>query len=307
MSYAISEVSPLEVVIFRGGPNEDVSEFLGAIRRVAVIQGRHSDDEWMVSYTESCLRGYAMGWFDEVSSGVPTMDWKSLRKAFLGRFRIQDSYPAYALPPAAVPQASTVAASRRPMVQKAPLPVTVDDSFGDLRAQGFFKKLIIGNSGVGKSCLLSRYLGHGWVPSNTPTAGIHFEVNYLLFGDESTLVKDVYWDASGTEECRTLLGPYCQGMDRIWIVYDVTDPKSFQDVRQWLDLVVRHNPTAKWKLRLIGNKCDLYDLRVIQMQQGRDLASELGIPQFFETSARTNEGVQKMHNNNLGVIKRCKT
>ncbi|KAG8985906.1 hypothetical protein FRB93_005581 [Tulasnella sp. JGI-2019a] len=148
MSYAISEVSPLEVVIFRGGPNEDVSEFLGAIRRVAVIQGRHSDDEWMVSYTESCLRGYAMGWFDEVSSGVPTMDWKSLRKAFLGRFRIQDSYPAYALPPAAVPQASTVAASRRPMVQKAPLPVTVDDSFGDLRAQGFFKKLIIGNSGT---------------------------------------------------------------------------------------------------------------------------------------------------------------
>ncbi|KAG9021267.1 hypothetical protein FRB95_002500 [Tulasnella sp. JGI-2019a] len=107
----ISSPTPLEVLEFRGGPTEDVSSFLGAIKRAAVIQGRHSDDRWMVSYAESCLRGDAMTWFDELGPEIAT-DWRSFRKALLHRFQRPDSHranspplaPAAAPPPAAAPR-----------------------------------------------------------------------------------------------------------------------------------------------------------------------------------------------------------
>ncbi|KAG8989017.1 GTP-binding protein [Tulasnella sp. JGI-2019a] len=227
----IPSPAPLEELKFRGGPNEDVSDFLGAIKRAAIKQDRHLDDKWMVSYTESCLRGDAMEWFDEMGPDVATMDWMSLR--------------------------------------------------------------------VGKSCLLSRQLGRGWVSSTTPTVGIHYETSTRLARFEAgdlVVDKQAFWDASGKDEYRSLIGPYCPGTTRIWIVYDITDQKSFQDVRRWFDLVMQHNSTAKTILRLVGNKCDLHNRRVVQQQQGRDLAKELGISQFYETSAKTNEGIQEMWN-----------
>ncbi|KAG8991669.1 hypothetical protein FRB94_012352 [Tulasnella sp. JGI-2019a] len=101
----ISSPPPLEDLEFRGGPTEDVTRFLAAIKRAAVIQGRHSDDEWMISYIESCLGGDAMAWFDELGPEVTT-DWRSLRKALLHRFHKPDSYTAQS-PIAAAPPATT--------------------------------------------------------------------------------------------------------------------------------------------------------------------------------------------------------
>ncbi|KAG9031172.1 hypothetical protein FRB95_003076 [Tulasnella sp. JGI-2019a] len=76
----ISSPPPLEDLEFQGRPNEDVSRFLGAVMRAALIQGRHLDREWMFAYTESCLRGDAMEWFDNMSADIARMDWSSLRK-----------------------------------------------------------------------------------------------------------------------------------------------------------------------------------------------------------------------------------
>ncbi|KAG8989084.1 hypothetical protein FRB94_014682 [Tulasnella sp. JGI-2019a] len=70
--YNAASPALLEVLEFRGGPNEDVTRFLAAIKRVAVSQGRHLDDEWTVSYTESCLGGDAMRWFDEIGPDTAT-------------------------------------------------------------------------------------------------------------------------------------------------------------------------------------------------------------------------------------------
>ncbi|KAG9018435.1 GTP-binding protein [Tulasnella sp. JGI-2019a] len=416
MSNNVSNPVPLEELEFGGGPNEDVSKFLGAVKRVALTQGRHLDHEWVIEYIESCLRGDALDWFDEMDPDeVAAMDWRSLRKAFLGRFRGAPPATPTAEPtatPTAVPAATTAtdakanaakraksdvedaaetepgasvtagkkatgivakkgtapmdmamateaaataeaatraataaakraataaatatkaatavaeamaeakaavaemkaaagtgtAAARKHEVPKAPLPSTISDMFSGTKATWVSKILLLGNSGVGKSCLLSRHLGYRWDPSATPTAGIHHEININLLqpkGSTISLNKVVFWDASGLEECRNTVGPYCLGMTRIWIVYDVTDQKSFQDVRQWFDLVMQHNPGGKEVLRLIGNKCDLHDRRVIQEQQGRNLANELKIPQFFETSARTNDGVREMSNKFLNLL-----
>ncbi|KAG8988206.1 GTP-binding protein [Tulasnella sp. JGI-2019a] len=296
---------PLEALEFWGGPNEEVTAFLGTVKRVAMMHDRHSDNEWLVSYTESCLRGDAMRWFDTMGPDAATMDWSSLRRLFLSRFNTRDLRSAN-------PPAPAAAAIGRPISQEiptAPLPATVAVHFDDIQAMWLHKILILGNSGVGKSCLLSRSLGHGWIPSTTPTIGIHYETVAMQIlpasGRGATLSKTALWDVSG-KECRSRLGPYCQGMGEIWIVYDITDRNSFQDVKQWFDLVMQHNPMAKARLYLIGNKRDLHNQRVVQRQQGCDLARELGIPRFYETSARTNEGVTEMWGMWLGIIRQYK-
>ncbi|KAG8977255.1 hypothetical protein FRB94_001109 [Tulasnella sp. JGI-2019a] len=146
MSYdtrSVGEVSSpavLEALEFRGGSNEDVTAFLGAARRVAIVQGRQSDYEWLVTYVESCLRGDAMRWFDEKDLGANAKDWSSLRRLFLSRFDTHD-----------IPPSAPVAAAIRPPEQevpKAPLPVTVINKFCDYKANRFYKILIIGNSGT---------------------------------------------------------------------------------------------------------------------------------------------------------------
>ncbi|KAG9014310.1 Ras- protein Rab-1A [Tulasnella sp. JGI-2019a] len=296
----------LEELKFYGGPDEDVSDFLGAIQRVAIIQGKHSDSEWIVSYTESCLRGDALDWLIERDPDeVDTMDWRTLRKILLRQFRRRDSHPVYTPPPAAA------AATSRPIVQEAPtapLPATIGTDFSGTKAKASSvnKILVLGNRGVGKSYLLSRAFGHGWISEPTSTVGIHHQTIPRLVQKGGrggyTLVKQALWDVSGTEECGSKLGPYCRGMNEIWIVYDVTDQESFQGVRQWFKFVMQYNPEAKAVLYLIGNKCDLYDRRVIHKQQGRNLADELGIPRYFETSARTNEGVMGLWGPTMGVI-----
>ncbi|KAG8992321.1 GTP-binding protein [Tulasnella sp. JGI-2019a] len=293
MSYSTSKIPDLEaieILEFRGSANEDVTAFLGAIKRVAIMHGRHLDYEWLISYTESCLRGDAMRWFYKTDPRTTIKDWSALCRLFLDRFDTPDIHPAN-------PPAPAAAAIRRPNayeVPKAPLPITVGPEFGrhKAKANDVYKILFIGNSGVGKSCLLSRHLGYGWVSSSTPTVGIHFEVQHLVLRENTFLIKGVYWNISGAED-RNQLGPYYKGINVVWIVYDVTDQKSFQDVRQWFNLVKQYCSTVHTML-LIGNKRDEYDRRVIQEQQGRDLAKELGISKFFETSARTNEGVQQI-------------
>ncbi|KAG9020940.1 hypothetical protein FRB95_003195 [Tulasnella sp. JGI-2019a] len=114
----ISSSTPLEDLEFWGRPNEVVSRFLGAIMRAAIIQGRHSDEGWMVAYTESCLRGDALEWFDNTSADVAKMEWSSLRKALLCRFHRPDPYMA-SPPPSAVATGGTVVAATEAAVAGA--------------------------------------------------------------------------------------------------------------------------------------------------------------------------------------------
>ncbi|KAG8871271.1 GTP-binding protein [Tulasnella sp. 332] len=269
----------LAPLTFGGAPNEDVTAFLGAVKRVAVLQGRQRDDQWIVDYVESCLRGDAMRWFDGIGPGATQLEWGPLRRLFLERFKNHNMPPASASAPPAAPPAAM-----RLLVQPSPLPplyTAIREQCGEVKTK--LRKEIV--------------LGHGWIPSHKPTAGIHHEIEINLLEQKDKLpsvYKFAFWDASGADQYRSMIGPYCAGMTRIWLVYDVTDKKSFENVRTWFDLVRRSWPEGQKTLRLIGNKCDLYDQRVVHEDQGRELAEELGIPQFFETSAKTNEGVPEM-------------
>lgn len=149
-----------------------------------------------------------------------------------------------------------------------------------------FKLVLIGDSGVGKSCLLLRFSDDAFTESFISTIGVDFRFQTVKIGDKT--VKMQIWDTAGQERFRTITSAYYRGADGIIMVYDVTHRESFDHVREWLKEVDKYASPDTCKL-LIGNKCDRED-KVVRTEEGAALAKELGMP-FLETSARTAENV----------------
>ncbi|CAE6429584.1 unnamed protein product [Rhizoctonia solani] len=153
------------------------------------------------------------------------------------------------------------------------------------------KLLLIGDSGVGKSCLLLRFCDDAWTPSFITTIGIDFKIRTIEL--DGKRIKLQIWDTAGQERFRTITTAYYRGAMGILLVYDVTDEKSFNSkshIRTWHANVEQHASEGVNKI-LIGNKSDWVDKKAITEDQGRALADELGI-KFMETSAKANEGVE---------------
>jgi len=150
------------------------------------------------------------------------------------------------------------------------------------------KLLLIGDSGVGKSCLLLRFCDDAWTPSFITTIGIDFKIRTIEL--DGKRIKLQIWDTAGQERFRTITTAYYRGAMGILLVYDVTDERSFNNVRTWHSNIEQHASEGVNKI-LIGNKCDWVDKKAVTEEQGRELAQELGI-KFMETSAKVNEGVE---------------
>jgi len=150
------------------------------------------------------------------------------------------------------------------------------------------KLLLIGDSGVGKSCLLLRFCDDAWTPSFITTIGIDFKIRTIEL--DGKRIKLQIWDTAGQERFRTITVAYYRGAMGILLVYDVTDERSFNNIRTWYSNVEQHASEGVNKI-LIGNKCDWAEKRVVTVQQGQELAAELGIP-FMETSAKVNISVE---------------
>ena len=157
-----------------------------------------------------------------------------------------------------------------------------DDSYDYL-----FKAVLIGDSGVGKSNLLSRFVQDSFSTDNKTTIGVEFAAKTIE--TEGKRVKAQIWDTAGQERFRTITSAYYRGADGIIMVYDVTARESFNHVKEWLVEVDKYASADTCKL-LIGNKSDRSD-RQVSEQDGLSLARELGMP-FLETSARTAENVE---------------
>nr|CCA15884.1 Chloride Channel (ClC) Family putative [Albugo laibachii Nc14] len=147
------------------------------------------------------------------------------------------------------------------------------------------KLLLIGDSGVGKSCVLLRYSDDSFTTSFITTIGIDFKVKTIDVNGKR--VKLQIWDTAGQERFRTITTAYYRGAMGILMVYDVTDDHSFQNIRNWMTQIKQNASTNVNKI-LIGNKCDVDPSeRAVTTEQGQELADEFGI-EFFETSAKSN-------------------
>lgn len=152
-----------------------------------------------------------------------------------------------------------------------------------------FKLLLIGDSGVGKSCLLLRFADDSYLESYISTIGVDFKIRTVE--QDAKTIKLQIWDTAGQERFRTITSSYYRGAHGIIVVYDVTDQESFNNVKQWLNEIDRYATESVNKL-LVGNKCDLTDQRVVSYEAGKVLADEVGIP-FLETSAKDSTNVEQ--------------
>eukprot|EP00752_Nemacystus_decipiens_P001864 g1796.t1 len=151
------------------------------------------------------------------------------------------------------------------------------------------KLLMIGDSGVGKTCLLLRYANDSFSQTFITTIGIDFKIKNIDL--DSKRIKLQIWDTAGQERFRTITTSYFRGAQGILLVYDVTDKKSFNSIRNWVAQIQQHADVAVNKI-LIGNKCDMEEDREVSKEEGAQLAAEYGI-QFFETSAKEDKNVEK--------------
>mmetsp|Transcript_15378 Transcript_15378/g.35342 ORF Transcript_15378/g.35342 Transcript_15378/m.35342 type:complete len:209 (-) Transcript_15378:35-661(-) len=151
------------------------------------------------------------------------------------------------------------------------------------------KLLTVGNSGVGKSCLILRYTTNKFSTSYITTIGIDFKTKRIDIGGKSVQLD--IWDTAGQERFQTITLSYLRGAKGIMLVYDVTDVASFEQTRSWMKSIRAHGD-ADVNVVLVGNKVDLETKRKVSTAEGQALAKEMGVP-FFELSARKNVGVDE--------------
>ncbi|XP_051521490.1 ras-related protein ORAB-1-like [Myxocyprinus asiaticus] len=152
-----------------------------------------------------------------------------------------------------------------------------------------FKLLLIGDSGVGKSCLLLRFADDIYTESYISTIGVDFKIRTIEM--EGKTVKLQIWDTAGQERFRTITSSYYRGAHGIIIVYDVTEQESFNNVKQWLEEIDRYACENVSKL-LVGNKIDLATKKLVDFTTAKEFAESLKIP-FLETSAKNANNVEK--------------
>jgi len=152
-----------------------------------------------------------------------------------------------------------------------------------------FKLLLIGDSGVGKSCLLLRFADDTYTESYISTIGVDFKIRTIEL--QGKTIKLQIWDTAGQERFRTITSSYYRGAHGIIVVYDITDAVSFNNVKQWLQEIDRYACDNVNKL-LVGNKVDLTNKRAIEYVTAKEYADGLHIP-FLETSAKNSTNVEQ--------------
>ncbi|XP_044847948.1 ras-related protein Rab-13 isoform X1 [Mauremys mutica] len=161
-----------------------------------------------------------------------------------------------------------------------------------------FKLLLIGDSGVGKTCLIIRFAEDNFTSTYISTIGIDFKIRTVEI--EGKKIKLQVWDTAGQERFKTITTAYYRGAMGIILVYDITDEKSFENIQNWMKSIkeicsLLQNASAGVERLLLGNKCDMETRRKVQRERAEKLAKEHGI-RFFETSAKSSVNVEEAFN-----------
>jgi len=152
-----------------------------------------------------------------------------------------------------------------------------------------FKLLLIGDSGVGKSCLLLRFADDTYTETYISTIGVDFKIRTVEM--EGKVIKLQIWDTAGQERFRTITSSYYRGAHGIIVVYDVTDMETFHQVEKWLTEIERFAGADVMKM-IVGNKSDMQSKKVVEFAVAKEFADNHNIP-FFETSAKANQNVEQ--------------
>jgi len=155
----------------------------------------------------------------------------------------------------------------------------------------FLKIVIVGDSGVGKTNFLSRFIYNKFNILNQPTLGTDFQSKIIFLPKTKQNVKLQFWDTAGQERYRAINKIYFQKVQGIILVYDITDLKTYEGLDNWIKLINDNSDDVP--IVLIGNKLDdANENRIVRYEEGKSYADKYGFL-FFETSALSGKNVSK--------------
>ena len=170
-----------------------------------------------------------------------------------------------------------------------------DDSFqtNDTSPSKSYKVLLLGNSSVGKTCILIRFSEDTFNDNYEVTIGLNYRIKTITL--DNTPIKMQIWDTSGEEKFKAIAKNFYRGAHGVLLIYDICQKSSFLDVKGWIEQIIENTDNDDIVMILCGNKNDMEKERVISKEEGENLAKNYGIP-FFECSAKNNINIDEIFN-----------
>jgi Ras-related protein Rab-2A len=152
-----------------------------------------------------------------------------------------------------------------------------------------FKFIVVGDTGVGKSCMMMRFCDDKFDPQHDMTIGVEFGAKNIKVKDK--LIKIQIWDTAGQECFRSITKSYYRDSAGAILCYDTTNRASFNGIDKWLTEIKKECPVIP-KIMLVGTKTDSVGFRQVSSQEGAALAEKYGLL-FVETSSKSNIQIEK--------------
>ena len=154
-----------------------------------------------------------------------------------------------------------------------------------------YKVLLLGDSTVGKTCVLLKYTDKIFQDTHMMTIGLDYRLKTMKLQNGQD-VKLQIWDTAGQDRFRSITKNYYKGSNGIILIYDVTSLKTFENVKSWVSQI-HEEISDKVVIYLVGNKVDMEEERKVTTEEGQKLAEELGVP-FIETSAKSGLNIDEI-------------
>ncbi|XP_076186098.1 LOW QUALITY PROTEIN: ras-related protein Rab-31 [Aptenodytes patagonicus] len=161
---------------------------------------------------------------------------------------------------------------------------------GQMMAIRELKVCLLGDTGVGKSSIVCRFVQDHFDHNISPTIGASFMTKTVPCGNE--LHKFLIWDTAGQERFHSLAPMYYRGSAAAVIVYDITKQDSFHTLKKWVKELKEHGP-ENIVMAIAGNKCDLSDIREVPMKDAKEYAESIGAI-VVETSAKNAVNIEEL-------------
>ncbi|TFG26465.1 MAG: GTP-binding protein [Promethearchaeota archaeon] len=151
-----------------------------------------------------------------------------------------------------------------------------------------YKILLLGNKSVGKTSLLLRFLTNEFMNEVLDTVGVNLYSKCLKIENQNIRLN--IWDFSGEQKFKFILPTYCKGADGAFLIYDITNRESFEDLRYWISFIKKYAKNIP--TMLIGTKLDLNEYRVVSKRNIKELIKEFNPLSYIELSSKSGNNIE---------------